>query len=274
MATQRYISTSFWDDEWVSGLGPEEKLAYLYLLTNPLTNIAGVYKISIKRMAYDMDLDRVSIVNTLDKFKNDEKAYYHGEFIVIPSWPKHQKVNGHPKIKAGIYAILDSLSSDLISFLKDVNYAFDLSKYDSLSETIDSDGYRPNYSDPDPDRDLSILSGKPDGVKFLWEPLDYLREKTGKDYRRTSTTLSRLKARYREGYTVEDFKRVIDSKASEWEGKEGFDKFLRPETIFGPKFDTYLAQVSNGHVEVDRDTGVPEGYEDVLAAVRAANQYD
>ena len=42
---KRYISTTFWDDEWVQSLDFTEKGLYLYLLTNSLTNIAGVYKL-------------------------------------------------------------------------------------------------------------------------------------------------------------------------------------------------------------------------------------
>jgi len=47
MSTQRYISTSFWDDPWITSLDPSEKLLYLYLMTNTSTNISGVYKLSV-----------------------------------------------------------------------------------------------------------------------------------------------------------------------------------------------------------------------------------
>ena len=39
----RYIKTKFWDDSYIIELNPHEKLLFLYLITNPLTNIAGVY---------------------------------------------------------------------------------------------------------------------------------------------------------------------------------------------------------------------------------------
>ena len=44
----------------------------------------------------------------------------------------------------------------------------------------------------------------------------------------------------REGYTVEDFRRVIDHKASEWMEDEKMREYLRPETLFGTKFEGYL----------------------------------
>lgn len=260
MATQRYISTSFWDDEWIVTLKPEEKLVYLYLMTNTLTNIAGVYKITLRRMAYDMDMEKSVIESILRKFEEAGKAYYHGEYIVIPSWPKHQKTDHHPKLKAGIFAVLDSLSPSVISFLKSISYCFDLSKYDTISEAINSDRLSSNYSDSDldPDTDINILSGKPDGASFHWGVLDYLNQKTGRQYKRVPAHANRIKARIKEGYTLEDFKRVVDFKVSEWTGKDDFEKYLRPETLFGTKFDSYLAESGSVAAEETRGSAPSE----------------
>ena len=51
-----------------------------------------------------------------------------------------------------------------------------------------------------------------------------------------------LKARLKEGYSVEDFKKVIDIKVAEWLNDENMSKFLRPETLFSNKFEGYLNQ--------------------------------
>jgi uncharacterized phage protein (TIGR02220 family) len=276
MATQRFISTSFWDDEWVITLSPQEKLVYLYLMTNTLTNIAGVYKITLKRMAYDTDMDRTFIEKTLERFEEDKKAYYFGEYIVIPSWPKHQKTERHPKLKSGIFAVLDSLSVDVIIFLKRVNYAFDLSKYDSLSEAIDTERLSSNYSDLDSDTDndtdtyVSTMSGKPDDVGFHWEVLEYLNQRCGKQFRRVHAHGNKIKARIKEGYTLEDFKKVIDSQHSQWGGKEDFEKYLRPETLFGTKFDSYLAQAKP---KIEAQTGsAPKMDDDLKEMIKAVGE--
>ena len=76
---QRYISTSFWDDRWISGLRPTDKLLYLYLLTNTLTNIAGVYKLSERRISFDTGLDMDMVREGIDTFKKAKKAYLHNE---------------------------------------------------------------------------------------------------------------------------------------------------------------------------------------------------
>jgi uncharacterized phage protein (TIGR02220 family) len=71
--------------------------------------------------------------------------------------------------------------------------------------------------------------------------IEYLNNKTGKNYKSTTgKTRDLIKARYNEGFTEENFRKVIDNKASHWLGDEKMDRFLRPETLFGNKFEGYL----------------------------------
>ena len=69
-----------------------------------------------------------------------------------------------------------------------------------------------------------------------------LNEKAGTNYRPTSAATQRhINARLAEGFTVEDFIKVIDVKCAEWAGTD-MGKYLRPETLFGNKFENYLNQ--------------------------------
>ena len=78
------------------------------------------------------------------------------------------------------------------------------------------------------------------------EVVDYLNQKAGTHYRaNTNSTQRHIKARLNEKYTLDDFKTVIDKKVEEWKGTE-FEQYLRPETLFGNKFESYLnAQIKN-----------------------------
>lgn len=88
------------------------------------------------------------------------------------------------------------------------------------------------------DKNNNILSSS---VK---EIVEYLNEKAGTKYRAsTESTARHIRARLNEGYSVEDFKTVIDKKCAEWSGTE-MSKYLRPETLFGSKFESYLNQRS------------------------------
>ena len=73
------------------------------------------------------------------------------------------------------------------------------------------------------------------------EVVEYLNEKTNKNFRYQSTATQRLiKARFNEGFTLEDFKKVIDTKCADWLNDEKMVEYLRPETLFSNKFEGYL----------------------------------
>ncbi len=70
----------------------------------------------------------------------------------------------------------------------------------------------------------------------------YLNEKTDSNYRANSSkTRSLIDARCNEGFVLKDFQKVIDNKVSEWKGTD-YEKYLRPETLFSNKFESYLNQ--------------------------------
>lgn len=74
------------------------------------------------------------------------------------------------------------------------------------------------------------------------EIIDYLNTKAGTSFRSRSTdSRKHIRARYADGFTTEDFKTVIDKKVAEWKGTD-MAKYLRPSTLFGTKFESYLNQ--------------------------------
>lgn len=77
-----------------------------------------------------------------------------------------------------------------------------------------------------------------DNIKYI---VDYLNEMAGTRYKHTTPkTKSLINARLNEGFTLDDFKRVVDNKVLSWLKDEKMSKYLRPETLFGTKFESYL----------------------------------
>ena len=75
------------------------------------------------------------------------------------------------------------------------------------------------------------------------EIIDYLNQKAGKNFKHSAAGNKKvIKARWNEGYRVDEFKRVIDVKAAEWLNDENMNQYLQPSTLFGNKFDQYLNQ--------------------------------
>lgn len=77
--------------------------------------------------------------------------------------------------------------------------------------------------------------------KSHFEIIEYLNLKTGSKFKPTTKPyVQAIRSRLKEGYTVSDFKTVIDKKCREWQGTK-LEKYLTPKTLFAPShFDTYL----------------------------------
>ena len=72
-------------------------------------------------------------------------------------------------------------------------------------------------------------------------PIAYLNQVTSKNYKYIDKSIKLIQARYNEQFNLEDFKKVIDTKVEEWANSD-MEKYLRPETLFGSKFESYLNQ--------------------------------
>lgn len=73
------------------------------------------------------------------------------------------------------------------------------------------------------------------------EVINHLNQRAGTHYKATTASTRKLiKARLNEGFTIEDMKLVTDKKTAEWLGNASMEQYLRPETLFGNKFESYL----------------------------------
>lgn len=95
---------------------------------------------------------------------------------------------------------------------------------------------------------IRALSGKPDHLhpktrEVTRQAIAYLNSMTGADFKPTTrATLEKVSARLNEGAKADDFTRVIDNKVSDWLNDKKMRKYLRPLTLFGAKFESYLQE--------------------------------
>ena len=93
-------------------------------------------------------------------------------------------------------------------------------------------------------------------ISEIKEIVDYLNTKAGTSYRHTTkNTQKHIKARLKENYTVADFKRVIDSRVKAWGSDKDMQQYLRPDTLFGAKFESYLNSADTSATENDMFRG-------------------
>jgi hypothetical protein len=107
MADYRIVKTKFWDDPYITSLDPNQKLLFIYLLTNSCTDISGAYEISIKKIEFDTQLGDSLIQAGVRLFEADEKMIYKDGWLFIPNFIKHQSLN--PSVIKGILKSLENV---------------------------------------------------------------------------------------------------------------------------------------------------------------------
>jgi uncharacterized phage protein (TIGR02220 family) len=94
-------------------------------------------------------------------------------------------------------------------------------------------------------QDFEIIEEKPkkttkEETANAEEIISYLNDKAGSSFTKKGSNIQLIVSRLREGYTIDDFKRVIDTKCKDWCGTD-WQKYLRPITLFNKtKFENYL----------------------------------
>ncbi|MBG9882812.1 phage replisome organizer N-terminal domain-containing protein [Bacillus paralicheniformis] len=174
-------------------------------------------------------------------------------FINISNWEKHQNIEGMEKIREQnrIRKQRQRAKQKVLSAPSNESH---VTSRDSHATEIDKE------LDKDIDKENNILSGKPDDVSSEKDEIPYkliidlLNKVAGTKYRHTTAkTRSLIKARWNEGNRFDDFKHVILVKWEEWRGSD-MDKYLRPETLFGTKFENYRNQKPKGGKRSDPAT--------------------
>lgn len=256
MALYRNIHLSFWQDTKVTDdFTPEDRYFYLYLLTNPHTNLCGCYEISIKQMANEMGYDAKKVGKLIDRFSFTHNLIRYARSereLLIFHWSKYNWTSSEKFRKPLLQEIQNVKTDDFREYLlklfdgENVKYGIDTvygkEEYgintncmDTTDTVTDTDTITDTVSDSEADADKSRLTE-------IKEIVQYLNDRCGTRYRyQTKGTQEHINARLKEGYTVDDFKTVIDKKFEEWNGTD-MEKFLRPETLFSGKFESYLNQ--------------------------------
>lgn len=135
--------------------------------------------------------------------------------------------------------------------------------------TISNDSKSKSKSKSKSNKDILSGSDEPDPVPYK-EIIDYLNEKTGKRFKSgTDATKRVIRARFKEGNSLDDFKAVIDVKATEWIGDSKMEDYLRPSTLFGTKFEGYLNQsIKAKPVKATKTTSDPVQFNDRYDTVK------
>lgn len=116
MARKHMVDSKFWSDPWVvDHLDPLSSYVYFYLFTNEHANVAGVYEISLRTIAYETKIEKDEIERMLKRF--EPKARYVDGWVILRSGIKNQNYHS-PKMKVAIDNVLKTVPQELIQYIK------------------------------------------------------------------------------------------------------------------------------------------------------------
>ena len=262
MGIKRIVDTGFWTDAGTEDFTPEDKYFMLYILTNPFTTQLGIYGLSIKNAAFQLGYSKEAVANLLDRFENTYGIIIYSKEtkeIAIKNFLRHSIVKGGAPVRDCLIAEMKKVKNkDLIA-----NVFSHIKGYEEVNETVkgiiaeyeekngvlhycnekqnEKENEKENENENENDNEVSYHDSANESLNESFkEIIFYLNSKAGMNYKASSKkTQSCIHARLAEGFTIEDFKIVIDKKCAEWIGTE-YEKYLRPETLFGTKFEGYL----------------------------------
>lgn len=174
-------------------------------------------------------------LNAFEQFKMIEIVE---GIITIPNWNKHQTLDAYERKKERDRLYQEERRAKQRALIEKSS--------DKSSERTSDVAVSDIDKEEDKEKDNNIY------VPYK-EIITYLNEKTGKKLRwDVKSNQKEIKARFNEGYTLNDFKTVIDKKYHEWGRKPTKEElqrgvndmriYLRPKTLFGSNFDVYLNQ--------------------------------
>lgn len=237
MALYRNVHVSFWNDtKVIDEMTPEDRYFMLYLLSNPHTNQVGCYEISVRDISKEMGYTEESIKKLLERFEKKLKVAKYSKKtkeLLIMNWYKYNWTSS-PKVRACIEKELKNLKN---KEFKDYIYNICI----PYIYGMDTHTQEEEEEEQEQEQEEEQSNNKNNqNYKYI---IDYLNKKTSKNFKSSSKkTKSLINARLNEGFSVEDFRIVIDTKTTEWLNDKKMEQYLRPETLFGNKFESYLNQ--------------------------------
>ena len=243
MAVYRNVYLSFWSDPKVEDdFTPEDKFFYLYLLTNPQTNLCGCYEVSLSQMSKQTGYTKDTLLRLLERFEMMHEVIRFNKStkeILILNWYKYNWSTSQATLK-GVVKVASSIKCNEFKeyVLETVQQVASKSVSDFKMEAFEEYLTSENESIPN--------------INIIKDVINYLNDKLGTRYNyQTKNTQRHINARIAEGAKFEDFKTVIDQKYNDWYSDKKMRTYLRPETLFGTKFESYLNQAIDTPSKVD-----------------------
>ena len=108
MAEFRQVHTRIWHDDWFVELSPNDKLIFIYLFTNENSNLAGLYKLSMRHAQLETGLTIDYILKAMGNFETADKVVYRDGYVWVKNLRKYN-ASRSPKTSIAIASILEAI---------------------------------------------------------------------------------------------------------------------------------------------------------------------
>ncbi len=265
MGVKRVIDVDFWKDDVVAEkFSAEDRYFFLYLLTNPNSKQCGIYHLPIRVIAFEMGHSKESVESIIERFEHRFKNIIYNkntQEIAILNFLKHSIIKGGKPVEDCIRKELEKVKDrslilavykHMLPYMNANIEKNEKSMYKGIKNILLSfineneiENDNENDNDNDNERIVPRIVEEPSSSEIIKEIIDYLNSKSNKSFRSNNKeTIKHINARLKEGFTIDNFKKVIDVKTKEWLNTN-MDMYLRPQTLFNNKFESYLNQKPN-----------------------------
>lgn len=114
MAIYRNVQISFWTDaKVIDNFTPEDKYFYLYLFTNPHTNLCGCYEVSLTQIATETGYSKETVEKLIDRFQKVHQVIDYSDDtkeILLSNWLKYNR-NNSPKFTKALEGEVEKIKN-------------------------------------------------------------------------------------------------------------------------------------------------------------------
>lgn len=223
----RQFRVNFWTANDMLEFTPEQKYFYIYLFTNKHVNLAGLMEISDKVVALETGFNVETVQKLYDFMEEKGKVKRKGIWIWVVNFIPNQSQTSIKVRQGALNCLKECKELELVSEIKET--------YPKILDVEDKGDTETKKKKKDKKDKIPTETYK--------KIISHLNKMSGKRFRHSSKTARKyIRARMREGATIEDFLHVNKVKSEEWKGT-GQEQYLRPATLYNSeKFEGYVNQ--------------------------------
>lgn len=256
----RKVDPRVWKDEKFMTLGPREKLIALYCLTSAQTNRIGFFNFSPALAAEDLSFDPEVFAEGFEKVRETLGWRYDKQNRVcfLPTWWRYNHPENQNVLIGNLKDLHELPKTPLLEdFIMNLQYLSE-TYHQTFLEGIGRPSANQEQEHEQEPYQYQVQEKKQapplppkgktregNGIPYQ-EIIAHLNEKAGKNFKATDDAKALIRARWREGFRMEDFQTVHENMAAKWKNDPSMSQYLRPSTLYrASKFQGYInAKVS------------------------------